>query len=252
MISSKFRTNQDVDRKLDSCTVQGFPIVSSDSQRALLGYIGRTELRYVLDKAREARQLGPETICEFLRESNADTVEGGRSTRIRRLDSDSSWEATMDTDTPTQQGFAQTEQQREPELLVPVASWGTGLGIEDNDSEIELHLLREDRTGAGENVMRLEPWVNQTPLTVGPQMPLEIVVQLFKRLGPRVILVEKLGSLVGLITVKDVLRFIEREEAEHHTRSRAPGHTGLGAAAVVSLESLLEDARSWLIARMRR
>jgi len=36
------------DRKLESSTVQGFPIVSSDSQRALLGYIGRTELRYVL------------------------------------------------------------------------------------------------------------------------------------------------------------------------------------------------------------
>jgi chloride channel 3/4/5 len=39
------------DQKLDSSTVQGFPIISSDSQRALLGYIGRTELNYVLGKS---------------------------------------------------------------------------------------------------------------------------------------------------------------------------------------------------------
>jgi hypothetical protein len=36
------------DRKLDSSTVHGFPIISSDSQQALLGYIGRAELNYVL------------------------------------------------------------------------------------------------------------------------------------------------------------------------------------------------------------
>lgn len=113
------------------------------------------------EKAREARQLGPETICEFLRESRANAVEGGRS-RPRRLDTDmptSAWEASMETP----RVFGQHEPSQEH--LIPVASWpagtGTGLGIEDNDSEIELHLLREDRTGAGENVIRLEPWVNQ-------------------------------------------------------------------------------------------
>jgi hypothetical protein len=59
----------------------------------------------------------------------------------------------------------------DPETQVPISSWpsgtNTGLGIEDNDSEIELHLLREERTSAGENVMRLEPWVNQVQPNLG-------------------------------------------------------------------------------------
>jgi hypothetical protein len=34
--------------------------------------------------------------------------------------------------------------------------------VEDDDNEIELNLLREDRTGAGNSsLLRLEPWVNQ-------------------------------------------------------------------------------------------
>ena len=106
------------------------------------------------DKAREARQLGPETICEFLSESRSDAVEGGRS-RLRRLD----------TDTPTTAWDPSLETPRADQEHSMPTSWpagtGTGLGIDDNDSEIELHLLREDRTGAGENVMRLGPWVNQ-------------------------------------------------------------------------------------------
>ncbi|KAJ4488797.1 hypothetical protein C8J55DRAFT_506169 [Lentinula edodes] len=53
-------------------------------------------------------------------------------------------------------------------------------------------------------------------MTVSPQLPLEIVMQLFKRMGPRVILVEDHGSLVGLVTVKDVLRFIAMEKPGYH------------------------------------
>lgn len=33
---------------LDNTDVRGFPIVSNDGRRTMMGYIGRTELRYVL------------------------------------------------------------------------------------------------------------------------------------------------------------------------------------------------------------
>jgi len=62
-------------------------------------------------------------------------------------------------------------------------------------------------TGGTGGALRVWPWVNQTPLTVSPLLPLEIVMQLFTRMGPRVILVEERGALIGLVTVKDVLRF---------------------------------------------
>lgn len=34
--------------KLEATTVQGFPVVSANQDRILLGYIGRTELTYLL------------------------------------------------------------------------------------------------------------------------------------------------------------------------------------------------------------
>jgi chloride channel 3/4/5 len=57
--------------------------------------------------------------------------------------------------------------------------------------------------------------------------------------------VEKQGTLVGLITVKDVLRFIEREEAENHAQVR----TSLGTTA--GLEGILEETWVWLMQRIR-
>lgn len=122
------------------------------------------------------------------------------------------------------------------------SSWSAGaaLGIEDN--EIELGLLSEEAEVARDGVLRLEPWVNQTPLTVGPQTPLETVVQMFKRLGPRVILIEKFGTLTGLITVKDVLRFIEKEEHEPSSLDRNQRD---------AVEIILEESWMWLTARFR-
>ena len=53
----------------------------------------------------------------------------------------------------------------------------------------------------------------QTPLAVSPRQPLEVVIQLFKSMGPRVVLVEQHGALVGLLTLKDMLRVINDEDA---------------------------------------
>ena len=64
---------------------------------------------------------------------------------------------------------------------------------------------------------------------------------------PRVILVEKFGSLVGLITVKDVLQFIELEEATHGTTGR---QQTLGSR--LSLEGALEEAWVWVMDRTAR
>ncbi|EIN11552.1 voltage-gated chloride channel [Punctularia strigosozonata HHB-11173 SS5] len=91
---------------------------------------------------------------------------------------------------------------------LPASSSGQAIGVEE---EISAEILRNTAT---RDVLNLSPWVNQAPLTVSPKLPLEIAMQLFKRMGPRVILVEEQGVLVGLLTVKDVLRFIAQEHAE--------------------------------------
>ncbi|KAG2101302.1 chloride channel [Suillus discolor] len=150
----------DVEQLLASTDVKGFPIVTSESSRTLVGYMGRTELRYVLDKAKNVGDISPSTPCAFTRGAS------------------------------DQEDF----------VLSDMTS-GSALGVEEDVAE---ELIE---TSATIDVLKLWPWVNQTPLTVSPRLPLEIVTQLFKRMGPRVILVEEHGSLKGLVTVKDVLRF---------------------------------------------
>lgn len=49
--------------------------------------------------------------------------------------------------------------------------------------------------------------VNLSPLTINTNTSLEYVLDIFIRLGPRYILVEKDGILVGIITRKDALRY---------------------------------------------
>ncbi|KAJ7451819.1 Cl-channel protein [Mycena galericulata] len=103
------------------------------------------------------------------------------------------------------------------------------VGIEEDFSETIF-----ENTASGQQ-LKFWPWVNQTPLTVSPQLPLEIVMQLFKRMGPRVILVEDHGVLAGLVTVKDVLRWIAVEKPE-----REPSWDERGG-----LDGMLEEVWTW-------
>uniref|UniRef100_A0A060TGG8 Chloride channel protein n=1 Tax=Blastobotrys adeninivorans TaxID=409370 RepID=A0A060TGG8_BLAAD len=50
--------------------------------------------------------------------------------------------------------------------------------------------------------------INKCPITVRPDLDLEMVIELFHNLGPSVILVEEEGVLKGLVTRKDVLRYM--------------------------------------------
>ncbi|KAJ1969344.1 glycerol ethanol, ferric requiring protein, partial [Dimargaris verticillata] len=53
-------------------------------------------------------------------------------------------------------------------------------------------------------------WVNYTPFTVDPRLPTETVLEMFKKLGPRIILIEHHGQLRGIVTRKDVLRALHQ------------------------------------------
>ncbi|KAG9101548.1 glycerol ethanol, ferric requiring protein [Ceratobasidium sp. 370] len=191
-------TLHEVEEKLEHTAVQGFPIVSSDPHRTLLGHIGRTELRYAIGKARRGREIHPSTLCSFEPPSAV-------------FDADSQHIASM------------TELDPARELA----------GVEEDDHNVESTPL-----AAAADMLEFGPWVNQTPLSVAPQLPLEIVMDLFKRMGPRVILVEYHGSLAGLITVKDVLRFIVSTEHSHAAHGSVWNDPG-------TLDGLLEEAWLW-------
>ena len=61
-------------------------------------------------------------------------------------------------------------------------------------------------------------FIDSTPVTVHPRLPLETVMELFRKIGPRVILIEYHGKLAGLVTVKDCLKYQFKVEASENPR----------------------------------
>ncbi|TFK25180.1 voltage-gated chloride channel [Coprinopsis marcescibilis] len=171
---------KDVEKILSNTDVKGFPIVTADGALTLTGYIDRSELRYVIERARKTRGRITNIPCLF--RAHEDDFDLGRP----------AYEVDDDTN---EQYFAPTT--------------------------------------AGE--VQFSPWVNKTPMTVSPELPLETVMQIFKRMGPRIILVEDHGMLCGLVTVKDVLKYIATEKPGHRPSWDERG----------GLDGLLEELWNW-------
>ena len=54
----------------------------------------------------------------------------------------------------------------------------------------------------------LRPWMDSTPTQVTPRTPLNIIFDMFKKMGMRYLLVSYRGRLVGILTKKDMLQHI--------------------------------------------
>ena len=88
--------------------------------------------------------------------------------------------------------------------------------------------------GSSSRALDFALYIDPAPLTVNPRLPLETAMDIFKALGPRVILVEHKGRLTGLLTIKDVLKY----EHSHNTNETTEDHR---EAARQSIEAA-EDA----------
>ncbi|KAH8704410.1 chloride channel [Phaeosphaeriaceae sp. PMI808] len=136
-----------IERLITDNAYQGYPIVESFENKTLIGYIGRTELRYAIERAKKDQLAPGHAKCTFI--SKADGTE--RTTPNTSFDT------------------------------MPATSSSTNIDF--------------------------TRFIDPTPLTVHPRLPLETVMELFKKMGPRVVLVEYRGRLTGLVTVKDCLKF---------------------------------------------
>ncbi|RDA86805.1 hypothetical protein CP532_6372 [Ophiocordyceps camponoti-leonardi (nom. inval.)] len=72
--------------------------------------------------------------------------------------------------------------------------------------------------GTTEAPLDLSGYVDTTPVRVHPRLPLETVMELFRKIGPRVILIEYHGKLAGLVTVKDCLKYQFKVEASENLK----------------------------------
>jgi chloride channel 3/4/5 len=156
---------REAEHLLNDNKYQGFPVVEDRTSKTLVGYIGRTELRYAIDRARNEGMVAPNARCVFTKEA-AEAAVARRASVSHHARSSDTFDAI------------------------------------------------ERSVGAA--VVDFSRYVDHTPLTVHPRHPLETVMEIFKKMGPRVILVEHRGRLTGLVTVKDCLKYQFKVEAEEH------------------------------------
>ena len=148
---------KDVEELLKEDKYQGFPIVEDLNSKILVGYIGRTELRYAIDRVKRQRSISATAKCYF------------------------SPPTSLNPTTPTS---------------AAAVTFG----------------------GMGSSSVDFSRFIDATPVTVHPRLPLETVMELFRKIGPRVILIEYHGKLAGLVTVKDCLKYQFKVEASENPR----------------------------------
>ncbi|KAM5463689.1 glycerol ethanol, ferric requiring protein [Microsporum ferrugineum] len=165
---------------------QGFPIVEDFDSMTLVGFIGRTELQYAIRRAKREGLLAPNARCQFVRQPTS--VGGGPASSSQSSD-------MFGPSTPSSSSSP------------PNGGWragGTPITFDDIASS------------SGIRVIDLSPYVDLAPITVHPRLALETVMEIFKKMGPRVILVEHRGHLSGLVTVKDCLKYQFKVEHQEH------------------------------------
>ncbi|KAI0856643.1 voltage gated chloride channel [Xylaria cubensis] len=168
---------------------QGFPIVENVRTKILVGYIGRTELRYAIDRLRRDHTMAvnPQARCNFSPPAVTSMVPMTPTVTINNLDFSSTSSASID----------------------------------------------------------FSRYVDATPVTVHPRLPLETVMDMFRKIGPRVILIEHHGKLMGLVTVKDCLKYqfkVEAAENPREEREMAKGHE--------KLYRVMETIASWFSSKV--
>lgn len=79
------------------------------------------------------------------------------------------------------------------------------------------------RAGRGGGYVDLRPWMDQTPITLSPKASLMLVANLFQKLGLRYVLFATHGSLLGVLTKKDVYFVLNAEEGAIGVAGRTSG-----------------------------
>lgn len=153
---------RDVEKTMTENIYQGYPIVESRQSKTLVGYIGRTELRYAIDRAKRDQMVPQNAKCYFM----PPTVRPATT----------------------------------PSATLPAVTFDT---IAATSAQMTVDFSR---------------FIDPTPLSVHPRLPLETVMEVFKKMGPRVILIEYRGRLTGLVTVKDCLKYQFKVEAHENPR----------------------------------
>ncbi|GAA5857309.1 hypothetical protein JCM9279_005130 [Rhodotorula babjevae] len=175
---------------LDEEDWRGFPILKTMRSRVILGYVGRAELREALAQLRHVSEVTPNTPCFF-----------GPARRARRG----------------------------PQIPIPHPPVHSPTQSHSTDADLERHVRRARHDGGLEHELdsigsaasssgtpeadgrawvSLAPWVDEIPVCMSQDTPMELIVQMFQRIGLRFVLLTRQGALMGLLTRMDLHKHI--------------------------------------------
>lgn len=101
---------------------------------------------------------------------------------------------------------------------------------------------------SGRGSVDFAQYIDPAPLSVHPHLALETCIDIFKSLGPRVILIELKGRLVGLVTIKDVLKFEHSHNSEATEQERVAHRHSVEIFEEAAIERVIGVSR-WVRAR---
>ncbi|GAA5830043.1 hypothetical protein JCM3766R1_006747 [Sporobolomyces carnicolor] len=161
---------------------RGFPIVRNAKDRVLVGYIGRVELAAAVAQVRRTDSADSSTRCYF-------TNAKRRGRRIPILPPSSS--------PPNHEGPPVNEARRFHPSQLEESEYDIVSGSE---------VLNDDaaKSDSETSFVSLKAWIDEIPVTLSQDTPMEVVVQMFQRIGLRFVLLTKHGALTGMLTKIDI------------------------------------------------
>lgn len=233
---------------LKTTTHRGFPIIDNFESKFLLGYIGRSELQYVINNKRAEGNLALNSKCFFARASSKDTNGNIINESLYSSRKGKSFAYSKDSDRSLISLGRHADNLHEGDLInnsnyhknvadsifssassSTEAQQGKAQGtsgnahIYDDDDDIAAILGNSSKGPSSDGTIMsidFEKYVNFTPICVRPNSPLETVMEIFSQMGPGVVLVDDFGRLCGLMSRKDILRYQFQVEHAHAPDAR--------------------------------
>ncbi|ORY85640.1 voltage gated chloride channel [Protomyces lactucae-debilis] len=227
----------EVEAMLTKHAVRGFPVVESRETRILVGYIGRRELNWAVQQAKQQLSFGPSTKCYFTTpDAQVSSIVSEETSEDANFSAQSAMSAPpMIPLSPSIAGIEEAEG-----FARPPAKHGDLLTATPQRQNPALHVSPHS--------IDFSRYIDPSPLSIHPKLPLETAMDIFKALGPRVILVQERGRLEGLISVKDILKYEHAIHngagvAEHDSEDEGEGYVtrGTGRTEDTYPTTLIED-----------
>ncbi|GAA5822428.1 hypothetical protein JCM3770_000267 [Rhodotorula araucariae] len=188
---------------LDREVYRGFPVVKTAKDRVVIGYIGRVELREALAQLRHTSGITPSTPCFFTPARSSRTPRGPQiPVPLTPARADST--AVFDTD-----------------IEAGMARRRAGAAAEGGERDFHPGAPPAHEARAW---VSLAPWLDEIPVSLSQDTPMELAVQMFQRVGLRFVLLTRQGALMGLLTKMDLHAHISgaRVADPYFARARAP------------------------------